>query len=55
MRIIWTEQAFLRLAEIEEFIARDDPRAAVNLVSNLIERAEALTRFPKMDMLISIS
>jgi toxin ParE1/3/4 len=48
MKIVWTEQAFLRLAEIEDFIGRDDPRAAVKLVSDLIEKAEVLTRFPLM-------
>ncbi|MFC1654531.1 type II toxin-antitoxin system RelE/ParE family toxin [Myxococcota bacterium] len=48
MKVVWTEQAFLRLAEIEDFIARDNPPAAVKLVSSLIEKAEALTKFPQM-------
>jgi addiction module RelE/StbE family toxin len=48
MRVVWTEQAFLRLAEIEEFIARANPSAAVELVARLIEKAEALTKFPQM-------
>jgi len=49
MRVVWTEQAFLRLAEIEGFISRDNPQAAVKLVTRLIEKAEALTKFPQMD------
>ena len=48
MRVVWTEQAFLRLAEIEEYVARDNPRAALDLISSLIEKAEALTKFPQM-------
>ena len=48
MRVVWTEQAFLRLAEIEDFVARDNPPAAVRLVSRLIEKAEVLTKFPQM-------
>ena len=48
MKVVWTEQAFLRLAEIEDFIARDNPPAAVTLTTRLIEKAEALAGFPQM-------
>lgn len=50
MRVVWTEQAFLRLAEIEDFVARDNPSAAVKLVSRLVEKTEALTKFPQMGL-----
>ena len=43
MKVVWTEQAWRRLVEIEEFIGRDDPRAASRLVDRLIERGEALS------------
>jgi toxin ParE1/3/4 len=48
MRVVWTEQAFLRLAEIEDFVSRDNPQAAVKLVTRLIDKAGALTKFPQM-------
>jgi addiction module RelE/StbE family toxin len=48
MRVAWTEQAFLRLAEIEDFIGKDNPPAALKLISRLIEKAEALTKFPQI-------
>lgn len=48
MKVVWTEQAFQRLAEIEDFIAQDNPSAAVKLVVKLIEKAETLARFPQM-------
>ena len=52
MRILWTEQAFLRLAVIEEFISRDNPQAAERLVSRLIERVAPLARFPEMGRMV---
>ena len=46
MRVVWTEQAWTRLVEIEQFIARDNPAAASKFVDKLIERGEALARHP---------
>ena len=46
MRVIWTEQAWERLLEIERFVARDDPRAAARLVDRLIDRGDALAEHP---------
>ncbi|MEN8151527.1 MAG: type II toxin-antitoxin system RelE/ParE family toxin [Planctomycetota bacterium] len=48
MRVLWTEQAFERLAEIEEYIAADDPGVGRRWTERLIERAEALADFPGM-------
>jgi plasmid stabilization system protein ParE len=48
MKVLWTEQAFLRLAEIEEFIAADDEDAALRWVGRIIDRAKALAEFPEM-------
>ena len=42
MRVVWTRQAFERLAEIEDFIARDNPRAAKHHTERLIARTESL-------------
>jgi len=46
MKILWTEQAWTRLVEIEAFIARDNPTAASKFVDKLIERGDALARNP---------
>ena len=48
MKVVWTEQAFLRLVEIEDFIARDNPQAADKIVAKFVERAEVLTKFPQV-------
>src|SRR5436309_2313848 len=46
VKVVWSEQAWGRLAEIESFIARDDPGAASHLVDKLVDRTEALARHP---------
>jgi toxin ParE1/3/4 len=47
MKVIWTEQAWERLLEIERFVARDDARAAARLVDKLIDRGDALIEYPR--------
>lgn len=47
MKVTWTEQALARLAEIQAFVAADDPGAAERLVRQLVDRGEALGRFPR--------
>jgi len=47
MKLTWTEQAWERLLEIERFVARDDPRAAVRLIDKLIDRGDALAVHPE--------
>ena len=46
MKVVWTEQAWERLAEIEEFIARDSPEAAARLIDKLVHRGDALPKHP---------
>ncbi len=46
MRVVWTDQAWRRLSEIEEFIARDRPAAAAKLVDKLVDRGDALATYP---------
>ena len=48
MKILWTDQAFLRLAEIEAFIARDNPETAERFVARLIDRADRLADQPSL-------
>ena len=47
MNVIWAEQAWERLIEIERFVARDDPKAAARLVDKLIDRGDALAEYPE--------
>jgi addiction module RelE/StbE family toxin len=47
LRLLWTEEALVRLKEIEEFIARDNPGVAVKFVDKLISLAETITDNPE--------
>ena len=48
MTLRWTDQAYLRLAEIHDFIASDSPENASRLIDRLIARAQTLLRFPHL-------
>jgi plasmid stabilization system protein ParE len=48
LRLVWTGQAFERLAAIEEPVAADDPAAAAALVDRLVLRTETLREFPRL-------
>jgi toxin ParE1/3/4 len=48
LKVVWTEQALLRLIEIQDFIARANPEAGKRLVHRIAERGEGLSRFPGM-------
>jgi len=48
MKVLWTRQAFERLAEIEDFITLDNPAAAIDHTAQLIARTDALATFPEM-------
>ena len=43
MRLLWTEEALLRLKEIEEYIAQDNPKAVAEFVDKLISLEETIT------------
>ena len=47
MKLVWTKEALHRLLEIEEYISRDNPVAAVDFVDKLISLAETLVDNPK--------
>lgn len=49
MKVLWTEQALLRLQEIEDYVALDNPKAAARLVGRLIDRADILADQPSLD------
>jgi toxin ParE1/3/4 len=46
-QIRWTLEAERWLQEIHDYIARDNPAAALRTVQEIAERAETLTRFPE--------
>jgi len=48
MKLVWTQQAFDRLVEIEDFVGLDDPHAAVALIDGFIDRAMVLENFPRI-------
>jgi plasmid stabilization system protein ParE len=47
MKVVWTEQAWGRLLEIERLVARDDASAATRLVDKLIDRGDSLKEHPQ--------
>lgn len=46
--IQWTEEAAQWLKDIHDYIAQDNPSAAINVVDGIYERAQALSAFPQM-------
>ena len=47
MKLFWTKEALLRLQDIEEYISKDNPVAAIKFVDKLISVAETLTDNPE--------
>ena len=43
MKIKWTNEALMRLFEIEDFISQDSPERAEKFVDQIIEHAETLS------------
>jgi plasmid stabilization system protein ParE len=46
--IVWTTQADKWLKDIHDYIAQDDPDAAVRVVSGIYEKAQLLRDFPEI-------
>lgn len=47
MKLLWTKEAMQSLMEIEEYISRDNPIAAVEFVDKLITITETIVDNPK--------
>lgn len=47
MKVVWTRQARIRLAAIEDYIAQDDEVAAERWAARLVQRTKALGSFPE--------
>lgn len=45
--IVWSKESLTRLHEIEDYIAKDNPKAAIEFVGKLIVRAESIIHHPK--------
>jgi toxin ParE1/3/4 len=43
MKVVWTEQARLSLANIYEYIFRDSPQAASHVLNTILLKAESLS------------
>jgi len=46
MKIKWTNEALLRLCEIDDFISQDSPELAAKFVDQIIGHAESLSENP---------
>lgn len=46
--IRWTEEAYLWLKDIYDYIASDNPKAAQKVVSAIYEKAQIIGKFPKI-------
>lgn len=47
MKVLWTKESLFKLREIEDYIAKDDPTAAINFVDELITVGELLKNNPE--------
>ena len=47
-RVNWTHEAETWLRDIYDYIARDNPEAALRVVGEIVEKAQDLAQFPEM-------
>jgi len=52
LKLRWTNEALIRLQEIEEFIAKDNPGTAVKFVDKLISIAETIPENPEKGRIV---
>lgn len=52
MKLSWTRAALNKLIEIEEFIARDNPRRAEDFIDYLIERTSLISKNPEVGRIV---
>ena len=46
MRVVWTERALLRLQQIKDYIAEDQPENARRWITQLLDRGDRLSDQP---------
>ena len=47
-KINWTEEAKRWLKDIHDYIAQDNPKAAIRVVEGIYEKAQILSQFPEI-------
>lgn len=47
MKLMWTNEALIRLIEIEEYISEDSPTRAQKFTNQIIQKAESLKKHPQ--------
>ena len=52
MKLVWTKESLTRLKEIEEYIAADNPRAALAFIDKIISLAESLSENPEKGRIV---
>jgi plasmid stabilization system protein ParE len=52
VKVIWSPLALDRVSEAAEYIARDDPLAAEEWLSGILDAAERLSNFPRRGRLV---
>lgn len=52
MKVVWTDEAKAHLASIYEFIKRDAPFYAVQIVDKLTRRVDQLTNHPRSGRIV---
>jgi toxin ParE1/3/4 len=52
LKLLWTEEALERLKEIEEYISRDNPVAAVEFIDKLISLTVTITDNPEQGRIV---
>lgn len=48
MKIIWTQEALERLAEIDAYVSKDSPERASKFINQLIEHTTPLSSQPRL-------
>jgi toxin ParE1/3/4 len=52
MKLVWTKESLTRLREIEEYIAADNPRAALAFIDKIISLADSLSENPEKGRIV---
>ena len=52
MKLLWSKEALIRLQEIEEYIAKDNPIAAIKFVDKLISVTETIIENPEIGRIV---
>ena len=52
MKVRWTKEALLNVQEIEGYIAKDNPVAAIKFTEKIISIVENLTLFPEKGRIV---